>query len=117
MSGMVSQHYLIANAMHGIEQNHELISQNIANVNTPNYKSKQLVFSDFMDKIKSGDADKEMLGKIPVEFITGLQQRKDGNNVDLDGQVSALKKNALLFQTYSHLLASKMSIARQAMSR
>lgn len=114
---MVSQQYLIANALNSIEQNHELISQNIANVNTPNYKSKQLDFADFLNKVRNGEADKEMLDKIPVEFITGLQERKDGNNVDLDGQVSALKKNALLFQTYSHLLASKMSIARQSMSR
>ena len=117
MTGMISQHNLLANALHGIEQNHELISQNIANVNTPHYKAKELEFSKFMEQVKNGAADKEMLEQIPVKLIKGLQERKDGNNVDLDGQVSALKKNSLLFQTYTHLLASKMAMARQAMSR
>lgn len=117
MTGMISQQNLLANVLNGIEQNHEVISQNIANVNTPNYKARQMDFHSFMKQLKSGKADKQMLDDIPAKLITGLQTRKDGNNVDLDGQVGALKKNALLFQTYSHLLASKMATARRAMSR
>ncbi len=117
MTGMISQQNLLANMLTAIEQNHELISQNIANVNTPNYKSRELAFEDFMKQIRNGAADEGMLESIPVEMTRGLQVRKDGNNVDLDSQVGAMKKNALLFQTYSQLLASKMAIARRAMQR
>ena len=117
MTGMISQHYLLANSMEGVRQNHEVISQNLANVNTPGYKTRQLDFAEFMRQIQDGTADKQMLKEIPVELVTGLQNRKDENNVNLDAQLGALKKNSLLFQTYSQVLASKMATARRAMSR
>ncbi len=116
MNGMVSQFYLIGNSLAGMEQNHAVISQNIANVNTPGYQAQAVDFSTFMKQIEEGTADREMLDRIPVKLMQGLLDRKDGNNVDLDGQVGALKKNSLLYQTYSHLLASKMATVRRAMT-
>lgn len=116
MNGMVSQFYLIANSLAGTEQNHQVISQNIANVNTPGYRARAVDFETMMSQIKNGTADREIVEQMPVELMEGLLERQDGNNVDLDGQLGALKKNSLLFQTYSHLLASKMAMARRAMS-
>ena len=116
MTGMFSQQHLLTNALSVLEQNHELLSQNIANVNTPGYRTRELNFNDFLEQIENGDANKELLDKLSVELKRGLQFRKDGNNVDLDSQVGELKKGSLLYQTYSHLLASKMAMARRAMS-
>ena len=117
MTGMVSQQHLLANALSVLEQNHGLLSQNIANVNTPGFKTRELQFAEFMKQIENGTADRALLEKMTVNLKQGLRVRKDGNNVDLDSQVGALKKNSLLYQTYSHLLASKMTTARRAMSR
>ncbi|MEM9411431.1 MAG: flagellar basal body protein [Planctomycetota bacterium] len=114
---MISQHYLLANSLEGVRQNHEVISQNLANVNTPGYQTRQLNFAEFRQQIEDGTADQQMLRKVPVELVQGLQNRKDENNVNLDSQLGALKKNSLLFQTYSQLLSSKMATARRAMSR
>ena len=114
---MFSQQNLLTNALSVLEQNHELLSQNIANVNTPGFKTREVKFHEFLEQVESGKADREKLEKLAVELKKGLQIRKDGNNVDLDSQVGELKKNSLLFQTYSHLLSSKMATARRAMSR
>ena len=114
---MFSQQNLLANALTVLEQNHELLSQNIANVNTPGFKTREIQFHEFLEQVENGKADREKLEKIAVELKKGLQIRKDGNNVDLDSQVGELKKNSLMFQTYSHLLSSKMATARRAMSR
>jgi len=116
MTGMVSQQHLLANALSALEQNHELVSQNIANVNTPGYRTRQIKFADFLEQVENGTANQQLLEKWTVELKQGLRLRKDGNNVDLDSQVGELKKGALLYQTYSHLLASKMAMVRRAMS-
>lgn len=117
MSGLPSQYYLIGNALRNAEQNHRVVTQNIANVNTPGYQTQELSFDQFLKQVQRGDADRGFVGDLPVEIVEGLAQRVDGNNVDIDQQVGALKKNSLLFQTYSQLLASKMATIRQAMTR
>ena len=114
---MVSQIHLIANSLASSEKNHNVISQNIANVNTPGYQTQAMAFEELLTSIRDGSADKQLLDSIPVELVEGLQSRKDGNNVDLDSQMGQLKKNALLFQTYSQLLASKVSTVKRAMTR
>lgn len=116
MTGLPSQFHLITNALSSAEQNHGVISQNIANVNTPGYQARQLAFDQFLAQIESGEANGGSIGEIPVEFAEGLEQRFDGNNVDIDRELAMLKKNSLLFQTYSHLLASKMAMSRKAIT-
>ena len=116
MTDMVSQFHLITNSIAQREHNHEVISQNIANANTPDFKTKSVDFAAFLKQIENGSADKSLLEPVADTFVKGLPVRKDGNNVDLDQQVGALKKNALLHQTYSHILASKVAMTRRAMN-
>lgn len=116
MTGLPSQYYLISNALRATEQSHRVVSQNIANVNTPGYQSRKLSFEEFQKRITAGLADQEMMPELPIELTQGLVARADGNNVDIDKQLADLKKNSLLHQTYTHLLASKMSTARRAIT-
>lgn len=116
MSGLNSQLYLIGNALMGAAQNHQVISQNIANVNTPGYQTRQLDFDKLIDAAGNGDADQGYIQNLPVELAQGLEERIDGNNVNLDQQISELNKNALMYQAFTELLASKMSVMRKAIS-
>lgn len=116
MTGLPSQYYLIGNALRGAEQNHRVVAQNIANVNTPGYQTRELSFDQFMEQVKDGTASAKMVEEMPVQVVEGLMERGDGNNVDMDEQLAKLKKNALLFQTYSQLLAAKMATIRKAIS-
>jgi len=116
MTGLPSQFYLIGNALEGAAQNHRVVSQNIANVNTPGYKTREISFDQFIEQLRSGEANSQFLTEVPVELADGLIERADGNNVNIDQQLASLKKNSLLFQTYSHLLASKMATVRKAIA-
>ena len=98
------------------EQNHSVISQNIANVNTPDYKTRHLNFEEFLKQVENGKAKQGKLGSMPVELTTGLDDRADGNNVNIDQQLAALRKNSLLFQTFSNMLNSRMDAYRRAIS-
>ena len=116
MTGLPSQFYLIGNALEATAQNHSVLSHNIANVNTPGYKTREISFDKFVEHLESDEAHNQFLKEIPVDLVNGLSERADGNNVNIDEQLAKVKKNSLLFQTYSHLLASKMATVRKSIS-
>lgn len=116
MTGIPSQYYLIGNALRNAEQTHRVVSQNIANVNTPGYQTRELSFEDYMKRVKSGETNRDFITDVPVKITEGLVNRGDGNNVDIDQQLGNLKKNSLMFQSYSQLLAAKMATMRKAIS-
>lgn len=91
----------------------KVISSNIANIDTPNYKTKDLKFKDELNKNKfesdlkltvthnahlrpSGDISSS--SKYNIFEIDGLDEQNDGNNVNLDTQMSEMSKNSTLFQ-------------------
>ena len=87
----------------------KVISSNIANINTPNYKTKDLIFED---ELKSFNNTLELkqtnLKHISLASnlstsnpklveLKGLEEQNDGNNVNLDTQMSEMSKNKILF--------------------
>ena len=68
-------------------------TQNLANLETPGYKSKQLEFSTVLEKTQSGDS----LSSLDVNLVTddALSLRPDGNNVDFE------KENLELYKSYT----------------
>ena len=88
----------------------KVISSNIANINTPNYKTKDLIFED---ELKSADNSLKLkqtnsrhitsidngLSTINPKLVQvkGLEEQNDGNNVNLDTQMSEMSKNKILF--------------------
>jgi flagellar basal-body rod protein FlgB len=99
----------------------KVISSNIANIDTPNYKTKDLKFSDYMNKSQDEyqlqmtltnkshmlpqDTSHQPFKMYEVE---GLKEQNDGNNVNLDTQMSEMSKNAVMFE------ALKNSIKKDA---
>jgi flagellar basal-body rod protein FlgB len=88
----------------------KVISSNIANINTPNYKTKDLVFenelnaaSNVMQLKQTNSKHINSIGNISnannqkLIEVSGLQEQNDGNNVNLDTQMSEMSKNKILF--------------------
>ena len=87
----------------------KVISSNIANINTPNYKTKDLVFQDELEKstlnLKMAQTNSRHIQNIDfsnkinpsVVDVKGLQEQNDGNNVNLDTQMGEMSKNKVLF--------------------
>ena len=94
-------------------QRQKIISSNIANLNTPNYKIKDVSFEDSL-KMENKNRDLELLTtnnnhikplneeganpKIRLYEVENLQEQNDGNNVNLDLQMSEMSKNSVVFQ-------------------
>jgi flagellar basal-body rod protein FlgB len=95
------------------ELRQKVVSQNIANLNTPGYKSQDIRFESVL---KQGTSEADVLASATIEETAGLVSGKDGNNVDLDRELGSLTKNAIEFQTFTSLLMSKLSLYRNAIS-
>lgn len=97
---------------------HKVIANNIANINTPGYKKLEVSFAEQLEKvIKDTSANKfdTFQPKIVVsKDDTNGTVRNDGNNVDMDKEVSALMKNTLSYSVYTQLLAKKMELVKSA---
>ncbi len=84
------------------------ISNNIANVDTPGYKRKDVDFESYLQGAVSGGSslDDEIAG-VDLETITGttytdygqVDYRLDGNNVDIDTENVELAKNQMKYYT------------------
>lgn len=90
----------------------KVISSNIANINTPNYKTKDLVFQNELDNSLNENglkmrvtnnkhiltSDINSINTNPrLVQVSGLQEQNDGNNVNLDSQMSEQSKNKVIF--------------------
>ena len=88
----------------------EIIANNIANVDTPNYKRKDLNFESLLAEALSDTTTKNMDKKVAslsmsslnpnifTEYST-LSYRYDGNNVDIDTENAYLADNQIKYYT------------------
>lgn len=90
---------------------HKVIANNIANVNTPGYKKMEVSFADQLEKVLNKDSMNKFDTLQPKIVISKEDSsgtvRNDGNNVDMDKEVSSLVKNTLTYSIYTQLLAKK----------
>jgi flagellar basal-body rod protein FlgB len=106
--------FMLENVGAGIEQymnlvsaRQKLVASNIANADTPGYQTKDV---DFENELQS-----QMLGAKPnVIEVSGLKNKNDGNNVDMDREARLLAENALRFSVASNLAHSEISTIRTA---
>jgi flagellar basal-body rod protein FlgB len=104
----------------------EVIANNIANVDTPNFKSSSVSFeAAFKSALQEGDfaAKKTREGHIDfdgtnmqatVTTDTDTTYRMDGNNVNIDAENAELAKNQIFYNTLAQQLSSefrKLSMA------
>ncbi len=83
-----------------------VISQNIANVDTPGYKRKEVQFEEFLNsemkhsRISNGKSRIQGSGDIKViEENKNYSYRLDGNNVDIEREMAKMAANSLKYNT------------------
>lgn len=84
-----------------------VISNNLANVDTPNYKRKDVQFESYLaEAIAGGDSLDDNIANVdldainPTTYVDGAYAyRLDGNDVDVDTESAELAKNQLRYYT------------------
>lgn len=86
----------------------EIISNNIANVDTPNYKRKDVSFQSYLEQaLIGGESLDERVSEINTHLSdfggliytdsSTLSYRLDGNNVDIDTESAMLAENQIRY--------------------
>ena len=85
---------------------HKVIANNIANINTPDFRRSDV---EFADELKRVLREKGLTGAKDLRFkITKPNEtpfRADGSNASVDKDMAVLAENAITYQIYAQLIA------------
>ena len=85
----------------------QLVAANVANADTPGYKTKDIDFQfEFMSLMEGGSPN--------VVAAPGLATKNDGNNVNMERESRLLAENALRFSLASNLMRAQIRNVRSA---
>jgi flagellar basal-body rod protein FlgB len=105
---------LLTRLLNAASMRHDVIAQNVANVNTPGYQTLELSFEKMLEETLASGSP--ITPTPQVVTGTGGIERDDGNNVDIDLEVARLQKNSLYFKVYTQLLATELAQYRSAIA-
>ncbi|MDX8383901.1 MAG: flagellar basal body rod protein FlgB [Ghiorsea sp.] len=124
MSGLFTKNFMnLGAALSAREQAQTVISSNIANADTPNYRSDRRSFADFFEQKKSSSFGapmartnaKHLMGETESVLSRSVfrhsdeEQRMDGNTVDLQAEMGNLAENQLMHELNMKILQGRLS--------
>ncbi|WP_019553204.1 flagellar basal body rod protein FlgB [Propionispira raffinosivorans] len=116
---------ILAQGLHAANTRHQVISNNIANVNTPGFKKSEVTFESLLAKqLDPGSGDLDVvrtndkhlpMGSLNGEIAPQIKEigtttmRTDGNNVDVDIEMADLAKNNIYYNAMVRQIGDYMS--------
>jgi flagellar basal-body rod protein FlgB len=108
---------VLAVSLRLLERNNRLIANNIANIDTPNFRPSHI---DFQESLRlalrqtGGGAGHRGLRVVMEE--DGLESRNDGNYVDIETEMMLLAENTNKYTIYASLLKKKFDITKKMLT-
>ncbi|MCL2878589.1 MAG: flagellar basal body rod protein FlgB [Acidobacteria bacterium] len=106
--------------MDRLSQRHKIVASNIANIDTPGYKTRDISFHATIDELltepsagrlrltRERHIDAEGVGPLNMVFEPkGLIERADRNNVDIDREMTKLSETSFGYSMMTQLLRGK----------
>lgn len=104
----------------------QVIANNLANVDTPNYKRKDVAFQAYLQVEMEGadtttlqerisDIDLDALNATSYTDMAELSYREDGNNVDVDTENVELASNQLMYEALMNSISNEFDMIKAAM--
>ena len=87
---------------------HKILSENIANVETPNYKEKDIDFLGEIQRQMAGTPNIEVKEKTDDDGINRL----DGNTVNIEKQMVKMTENNMIYNSLVQVITKKFSMMR-----
>ena len=106
-------------------QRQKLVSSNVANINTPGYRTRDINFQQqlnaLLDTVSSKAATPSFrqvasapAAEAPSQTVPGLLVKNDGNDVSLEREAKLLAETAMRFQMASMMLERRISMTKAA---
>jgi len=130
-------HNIMASALNFRSTRQDMIAGNIANIDTPFYRPKDIEFQDMLAKkaakVFNTDKDQKLemartsslhmetsdeinSRKSTVFFRDGHLSRNDGNSVDLDIETTELSKNSVMYNALTATLKKESAMFKSALA-
>ncbi len=103
---------LLERALNIRAQYHKVLSGNIANVETPNYKEKDIDFKAEIQKNMGSPNNVEIRESTDGDVIGSI----DGNTVNMENQIVRMTENHMLFTSLVQVISKKFSMMRYVIS-
>ncbi|MCT4776204.1 MULTISPECIES: flagellar basal body rod protein FlgB [Exiguobacterium] len=111
MNWIGSDYQLMKQAINHSVVNQKVISHNLSNIDTPNFRAKQAVFEQTLNNemrlMLAGGRPSER-AETTITDRAGGAMRSDGNNVDLDYEMSELARNQLQYEAMMEQLNRRL---------
>lgn len=119
---------LLEAGLNGLSLRNKVLADNIANVDTPNFKRSDVKFENVLqDALKTpnpGNIELKRTSPLHIAGIRGFSDsfiytdhstafRNDGNNVDIDLEMARLAENTLQYNALATSLTSHLNMYRQ----
>ncbi len=103
---------IASRSLRGLWTDQKLTSANMANADTPGYKTRQLDFDSYMDDALASLPDHRKVGptKDYIRTDSSGSLRVDGSNVDLEEQTVRMMQNSLRYQAVLSQLGRKFDL-------
>jgi flagellar basal-body rod protein FlgB len=106
-------------AMSGLAARQRAIANNVANVDTPNFKASEVRFEDAlksaMNSATPGSPPTQSSLNASVSqssLVGGTTLRADGNNVDIDREMAMLSETNLTYSAITQVMSTRLGILR-----
>jgi flagellar basal-body rod protein FlgB len=109
-------------ALTGLSSRQRTIANNVANVDTPNFKASEVRFEDALRSAitrQQGAAPSQAsLNDVAsrTSSVDGTTTRADGNNVDVDREMELLGETQLTYSALTQVMSSRLGILRSVVS-
>lgn len=116
-------------ALDGLSMRQQVISNNIANVDTPGFKGGEVSFEEQLRRALARDGGGALTVTHPAHFVSAgrtqgtidrplvtqsnnLTLRNDGNNVDIEKEMAKLAETSIMYSAVSQQMAAKLSLLK-----
>jgi len=113
-------------ALDGLALRQQVISRNLANVDTPGYQAQSVTFESALQNAQAAASQSlpavqlavtkpgHLMGvetpprnPVAVELRQGGTERADGNNVDVDVELTQMAETGIRYQAFTQLITKK----------
>jgi len=112
-------------ALNGLSYRQQVISRNIANVDTPGYKAETVNFQDTLARLTDNSdllpmsltdeahlTTAETKPLLEMSLRAGGTDRADGNNVDIDTEMADMSEVGIQYQAISQAISKKLALLK-----
>ncbi|HEY3397666.1 MAG TPA: flagellar basal body rod protein FlgB [Armatimonadota bacterium] len=109
----------LGKALQGTTQQQQAHAANLANAETPGYRAQRVSFEEDLRQALAAPPERQAAAlealRPQVTVSPDAPLRRDGNNVDLEGELLAISEAGLRYRVVARLLGKKNQMIRQAL--